>query len=162
VRFEIFDDTRIYFFVQALFNAKQFAQFKARSELLIDFNDFPQEVETLLHDSLEQRSDVTVIFWEEDDDPLLVFTQNLELLSVDIFKIKFEKPDQEFIQRQAQYRYQKMASELAYKKSMLSEFKKQLQARSPVLVKELEEIMAVEEEFNAKSRISDGVTKDLK
>jgi hypothetical protein len=139
VKFEIFHDQDLYFFVEAVFLASQFDEFKRTSELTVEFGEFPQEVKKLLLDSAGRKSEVTSTLWEEEesDKPTLVFTQLLDLRAVEIFRISFQKPGPEFIDQQAQYRYEKLAYELQCKRLMLSEFKRFMQSRNPVLMRSM-------------------------
>jgi hypothetical protein len=136
VRFEIFDDNDLFFFVEAVLNAEDFEELKNTEELLISFDEFPNEVQTMLKESLVQSSESQVTFIEgEDGDGRLEFTQLLQLKAVEIFRLKFEASQPELVQKHVQYRYNKLAAQCAEKKLMVSEFNKQMQSRNPILLR---------------------------
>jgi hypothetical protein len=62
----------------------------------------------------------------------------LELRAIEIFKITFANARPEFIDRQVQYRYEKLVYELACKKLMLSEYKRHMHARNPLFLKSID------------------------
>jgi hypothetical protein len=139
VKFEIFNDTDLYFFIESVFDAPKFEQLKASGDLLVEFEDFPHEVTKLLHDSQMSNSDVNATLYEaQDGSRRLEFNQLLELRAVEIFKLQFDQASPEFVDNQAQYRYEKLAYELALKKRMLAGFKKYMSSRNPVLMKAID------------------------
>jgi hypothetical protein len=136
VRFEIFTDADVYFYVQCVIDAEKFAEIKAAGDLLVEFDDFPGEVERLVRESQGAQSDVLVTFEQDDEgNQFLEFRQQLEFTTVQIFSLKFEAASGEFLDRQAQYRYEKLAYDIACKRAMLGEFRKCLRSRSPVIMR---------------------------
>jgi hypothetical protein len=104
----------------------------------VEFDDFAGEVERLIRESQGPQSDMIVTFEQDDDgNQYLEFRQQLEFTTVPIFSLQFEAASGEFLDRQAQYRYEKLAYEIACKRAMLGEFKKCLRARSPVLMRSI-------------------------
>jgi hypothetical protein len=139
VRFEIFNDSDLYFFIESVFDAERFEQLKATGDLLVGFEEFPREVEKLLRDSQSGSSDVAVALYEaQDGSRRLEFNQLLELRAVEIFKLQFAPASTEFVEQQAQYRYETLAWKLAVKKAMLAEFKRYMHSRNPVLMKAID------------------------
>jgi hypothetical protein len=139
VRFEIFTDADVYFYAQSVIDAEQFAQLKIDGELLVDFEDFPREVERLLRESQAAQSEM-IVTYERDDDGVqsLEFRQQLELTAVPIFSLKFEAPGGEFLHQQAQYRYERLGYDLACKNAMLDEFKRYMHSRSPLVMRSID------------------------
>jgi hypothetical protein len=82
---------------------------------------------------------VNVVLYEaRDGSHRLEFNQVLELRAVEIFTLQFLTADDEFVNQQAQYRYEKIAYELALQKAMLAEFKKYMHSRNPVLMRSID------------------------
>jgi hypothetical protein len=107
VRFEIFNDSDLYYFIESVFDAARFEELRASGDLLVEFGDFAGEVEKLIRDSRGDKSDVTAVLYEtRDGGRRLDFNQLLELRAVEIFSLDFESADREFVDRQAQYRYE--------------------------------------------------------
>jgi hypothetical protein len=139
VRFEIFNDSDLYFFIESVFDAAKFEQLRASSELLVAFDDFPGEVAKLLRDSQSGKSVVNAALYEaQDGSRRLELNQLLDLRAIEIFKLQFDAADSSFIDQQAQYRYERLAYALALKKQMLAELKKYMHSRNPVLMKAIE------------------------
>ena len=158
IRFELFDDSDLYYFYDSTFTRELFDEMKQKDQLLIDFDSFPDEVITLLDkisvakstisrkDDMNDDDDpqIQIMFIEETDpsDPsklygTMEFLQILELKAVEIFKIHFEPSAPEFVQEQVQYRFNQINKQLAYKKAFLNEFNKQIQTKNPILYKTL-------------------------
>ena len=136
VRFEIIDDADLFFFVEAQFNPDEFEQMKKEDQLLIEFEDFPREVQTMLEDSLKPSSESEVKFVEDEDGSgVMEFNQLLDLKSVEIFRLKFVPSQPDFVGEQAQYRYSVLAFELARKKALCAEFTRQMQSKNPILLR---------------------------
>jgi hypothetical protein len=106
------------------------------NELSIDFQDFPSEVETLLTESMHSQAETQVTYNDEEDGKgTLLFTQSLNLKSVEILKLDFAPSADALVSAQAQYRFQKLAIELYRKKLMLAEFTKKMQSQNPLLLR---------------------------
>lgn len=137
VRFEMFDDADLFFFAEASFTLADFEQMKVADQLLINFADFPQEVQTMLVEGSKEGGDEGRVKFieEEDGSGVMEFDEILDLKSVEIFRIKFSISDQEFTQEQAQYRYSRLAFEVARKKALVAEFHRQMQLKNPILLK---------------------------
>jgi hypothetical protein len=139
VRFEILDDSDISYFVEATFDAEKFQATKNVTGLLVEFEHFATEVQTLLHESLKSRSEITATFWEEDDGSgTLEFHQLLDLKAVEILKIVFQPSSRDFVAQQVQHRYEKLRFELNRRKLMLKKFKQEMQLRNPILYKHID------------------------
>ena len=136
IRFEILDDSDLYFFVESIFDAESFEKLKKEMHLLIDFDEFPKEVESLVEESQTGDTETQINFIEEKNgNGILEFVQILELRSVEVFRLHFVQSDPELIQQQVQYRFNQMSALLNKQKAILSEFNKQLQSKNPVLLK---------------------------
>lgn len=136
VKYEVFDDSNLYFFYESVFDEQQFKKMKAEDQLLIDFYEFPNNVIDLLDESDNSDSQTQITFEQDTENAnsmILEFKQILELKSVEIFRLKFVLSDSEFINRQVQYRYNQMANKLAYKKEFLTVLNQQLQIKNPRL-----------------------------
>ncbi|OHT05379.1 hypothetical protein TRFO_05966 [Tritrichomonas foetus] len=140
VRFEVSDDSDLYYYFESIFDRDQFNQMKEQDQLTIDFEDFPIEVMNLLQDCQNNDSETQVTFVEENDpsDPSKIyatmeFLQILELKAVEIFRIRFTPSDPEFVQDQVQYRFDQITQKLAYKKAYLKEFDNQFKTKNPIL-----------------------------
>jgi hypothetical protein len=139
VKFEILDDSDLKYFVEATFDAEKFQEMKDDKGLLVTFEDFSTEVQSLLKSSLRAGSEITAIFWEEDDGRgTLEFKQLLPLKAAEILQIAFEGSNPDFIAQQVQYRYEKLRFELHRTRVMLAMFKQELQLRNPILSKQID------------------------
>jgi hypothetical protein len=139
VKFEILDDADVYSVLSATYNAAMFEALKSATNLFVDLAGFPREVELLLKDSLRPTSEITVVFWQEDDGSgILEFNQLLGLKVVEIFKIAFPVADPNFVSQQVQYRYEKLRFELARKKRMLEKFRQEMQLRNPIIYRQID------------------------
>lgn len=138
VRFEMFDDADLFFFIEATITGDDFEKLKKEDQLLLEFSEFPGEVIRMLEDSMNSSDESSVKFIVEDEDEgsgVLQFDQILEIRSVEIFHIKFERSEPLFIQTQAQFRYSTLAFNVARQKAMCVELNKQMHAKNPVLLK---------------------------
>jgi hypothetical protein len=139
VRFEILDDADAYDIVEAAFGEREFRRLKESNALLVDFKEFPGAVQTLLKDSEKSGTEITVKFWKEGGGTgTLEFSQLLELKAIGILNITFTRASPEFISKQVQYRYEKLAFELKRKKLMLAKLKQEMQSRNPILYRAID------------------------
>jgi hypothetical protein len=139
VKLEILDDSDLSYFVEATFDAAKFQTTKEGTGLLVEFEYFATEVQTLLQESLKARSEITATFWEEDDGSgTLEFNQLLDLKAVEILKIVFQRSSPDFVAQQVQHRYEKLRFELNRRKLMLKKFKQEMQLRNPILYKQID------------------------
>lgn len=138
VKFEVMDDADLYFFYESVFNNESFNKMKEEDQLLIDFSEFPNNVMELLNESESSDSQTQITFVRENNNTMTMeFLQILELKAVEIFKLKFEPSNPEFVQDQVQFRYNKIKELLKYKKEFLTEFDRQVQSKNPILAKSL-------------------------
>ncbi|KAK8900052.1 hypothetical protein M9Y10_002375 [Tritrichomonas musculus] len=138
VKFEVMDDADLFTIYESVFNEQSFNEMKAEDQLLIDFQDFPNNVTELLNESESSDSQTQITFVQEDDQSMTMeFLQILELKAVEIFKLKFIPSNEVFIQDQVQFRYNKIKEMLKYKKEFLTEFDRQVQSKNPILAKSL-------------------------
>jgi hypothetical protein len=138
LRFEIFDDSDLYYFLEATVTPQDFAQMKEEDQLLIGFEDLAGEMKSILLDSLSPNSKKQVIFMEnQDGGGSLEFAEMLELKAVDFFKVWFSPSPPDFVQKQAQYRYNRYACDLSSRKFMIHQFAKYLESRNPILFRAL-------------------------
>ena len=94
IKFEILDDSDLYYFVESIINEEKFEQLKKENQLNIDFDSFPNEVRFMLDDSQTTGGETKIIFIEENDGSgVMQFSQALELKSVEVLKINFEMVD---------------------------------------------------------------------
>jgi hypothetical protein len=136
VRFEIMDDNQLYFLIASVLDVPKFDILHREKHLSISFSDFPVEVKRLLTESMNTDPTLTVQYVDEADGKgSLLFTQSLNLKSVEILKLEFAPAEAALIDAQVQYRFQKLAYDLYRRKLLISEFKKQMQARNPVLLR---------------------------
>ena len=138
VKFEVMDDADLYYFYESVFDENSFQKMKDEDELLINFQEFPNNVTELLNESDSSDSQTQITFLHEDGPFMtMMFQQILELKAVEIFKLKFVPSKPEFVQDQVQYRYNKIKELLKYKKEFLTEFDRQVQSKNPILAKSL-------------------------
>ncbi|KAK8890415.1 hypothetical protein M9Y10_035191 [Tritrichomonas musculus] len=138
MKFEILDDSDLYYFVESILNEEKFDQLKKENQLNIDFDSFPDEIRFMLDDSQTTGGETKVIFIEENDGSgIMQFSQALDLKSVEVLKLNFDLVDPEFIQKQVQYRFDQMRAFLDKNKAILAEFNRQMQSKSPILLKSI-------------------------
>ena len=138
MKFEILDDSDLYYFVESIINEEKFRQLKKEYQLNIDFESFPDEVRFMLDDCQTTDGETQVIFVEENDGSgAMLFSQALDLKSVEVLKLKFDLVDPEFVQKQVQYRFDQMRAFLDKNKAILAEFNKQMHSKSPILLKSI-------------------------
>lgn len=138
MKFEILDDSDLYYFVESILDEEKFQLLKKEFQLNIDFDSFPDETRFMLDDSQTTGGETQVVFIEENDGSgIMQFSQALDLKSVEVLKLKFELVDSEFVQKQVQYRFDQMRAFLDKNKAILTEFNKQMHSKSPILLKSI-------------------------
>ena len=104
------------------------------------WEDFVTKLERALENVRTNRSSFSAVFTEEDDHYLLTIRQQLEFKRVDIFRLKFTLLDQEqeeYLGRQAQYRYSFKLSQYDDEVRKLNELFDHIREKNPKLCDQL-------------------------
>jgi len=139
VRFELFNDDDINFLYDSSLTANEYEQFQKENQLTIKFEGFGQSVQTLLENSVKnpKEYECKFTFSEDKETASIEFFQTLRLRKVEIFGLQFHRSEKEFIEAQAQYRFNKYKSELEKKKREYDEIIRKIEAKNPSIAKRI-------------------------
>lgn len=148
VRFELFDDENIDFLYECSLTQEEYEEFKSSNQLTIPFDNFANSVQVLLENSVKKADEFECRFAEnaEDETASIKFYQKLRLRKVDIFGLDFHRSVKEFIEAQAQSRFNRLKNELSHKRREYNEIIKKIQSKNPTIAKRL--IKSVENAVN--------------
>ena len=110
----------------------------------IEFNQFSDSIIELLENSVKKPKDYTtkLALDPEDGSGVMTFLQVLRLRSVEVFHLDFEQSSEEFTQKQAQYRFQKLKIELQKKANDLKQNYTFLEEKRPALTRQIQQSIA--------------------
>lgn len=139
VRVELFDDENIDFLFESSIAANEFDDFREQNQLSIKYEQLAQSIADLFEKSVKNPKEISIRFTFSDnsEEATIKFFQKLRLRSIEIFSLTFTKSEKEFIEAQAQARFNHYKNDLMIKKRQYEDLLGKIEAKNPTLAKRI-------------------------
>ena len=145
--FEITFDANLYTLLRAHYDAQSFDKLKEEKQLSIDFEQFPEEVATLLNNSQnkfskkspkradpDQIENAVYFVTTNETSGYLIFLDILSFKEVEIFRIDFTQVADEESHLSAQQKFTKVKNDLKKQTLMLKTLYKEIKSQCPFIL----------------------------
>lgn len=152
VLIELFDDSDIDVILHSRIDLNDFEEFKQNNQLSVDFRDLPNSISQLFEKSVKNSDEfsVSLVLSDSGEEAKIMFYQKLRLRRIEILCLDFTKAPRDYVEMQAQFRFNKYKNDLINKKMQYEELLSKIEAKNPALSKRLrknvEKIMSQREE----------------
>jgi hypothetical protein len=138
LRIELTSENDVFFLYESTFTAQDYADLQSKQKLKIDFDRFPQVLVNIIAKNVDSKGEFTLAFLQDArNHGVLIFQQNLQFKSVEIFSLEFVPAQDEFVRDQIQFRYNLARSELKAARAELSDLYSMLKIKNPSVLKQM-------------------------
>ncbi|EAY15126.1 hypothetical protein TVAG_392430 [Trichomonas vaginalis G3] len=157
VKIELTDDKDISFIYESNFSRKLYDEsIKETYKLLVDFDAFIENLCIFLQKSLKASDEITIDVIDGKEKSKIVFYQKLKLRTVEVFTLPLNIPDEDYIMRLAQCRFNILNEQLAARTKYLDSAFKTLDNKNPSLASHVRSVIQQKEDgtYKTNSKLS--------